>query len=146
MKTRIDNPFQWKPPSDLLKIAEYNKQRSSKYWGTKAAFHTTDFCPQRFFCWSFKTEAVGCDNILTTLEKTFMSKCDINFFKIILSPHSFHLGNFFITVGVVPGIHFYWWWYLFSTLIYYDKLIKQSPWRCSRKKAFLLYLGNSQEN
>ena len=35
-KTHIDNTFQWKPPSDLLKIAkkvtaEYNRQYSSKY-------------------------------------------------------------------------------------------------------------------
>ena len=35
VKTHIDNPFQWKPPSDLLKkvktsTAEYNRQHSSK--------------------------------------------------------------------------------------------------------------------
>ena len=35
VKTHIDNPFQWKPPSYLLKItkkftADYNKQHSSK--------------------------------------------------------------------------------------------------------------------
>ena len=34
VKAHIDNPFQWKPPSDLLKIAkkrtaEYNRQHSS---------------------------------------------------------------------------------------------------------------------
>ena len=43
VNTHTDNPFQWKPPSDLLKImkkstAEYNRQHSTipdKIFGTK---------------------------------------------------------------------------------------------------------------
>ena len=83
----------------------------SKYWGTKTVFHTIDFCPQRFFCWSFKTKAVSCDNIQTTPRKTFMSKCDINFFEITLTPHSCLLGNFSIAVGVCS-------WYLFVVMTF----------------------------
>ena len=30
LRSCIDNSIQWKPPSDLLKTAEYNKQHSSK--------------------------------------------------------------------------------------------------------------------
>ena len=56
LKTHFDNPFQWKPPSDLLKIVkrfpvEYNRQiLVSKYWGTQPVFRTIDFCPRRIFC------------------------------------------------------------------------------------------------
>ena len=46
----------------------------SKYWGTKAVFHTIYFCTRRFFYWSFKIKAVSCNNIQTVLGKTFMSK------------------------------------------------------------------------
>ena len=77
----------------------------SKYWGTKAAFHTIDFHPRRIFCGSFKAKPVSCDNIQTTLGKTFMSKCDINYFEITLPPHSCLLVNLSIIVRVVPGIH-----------------------------------------
>ena len=77
----------------------------SKYWGTKAVFHTIDFYSRGIFCWSFKTKAASCDNIQTTLGKTFMSKCYINYFEITLPPPSFLLVNLSIIVKVVPGIH-----------------------------------------
>ena len=53
------------------------------------------------FLLSFKAKAVSCDNIQTTLGKTLMSKCDINFFekKVVF------LGISLLLLGVVPGIH-----------------------------------------
>ena len=69
-------------------------------------FHTVDFCPSRFFCGNFKTKAVSCDKIQTTLGKTFMSKCDINFLEITLSPHSCLLGNYSFIFGVCSWYSF----------------------------------------
>ena len=77
----------------------------SKYWGIKSVLHTIDFYPRGIFCWSFKTKAASCDNTQTTLGKTFMSKCDINYFEITLPPPSFLLVNLSIIVRVVPGIY-----------------------------------------
>ena len=91
------------------------------------------------FLLSFKTKAVSCGNIQITLAKTFISKCDINFFKMRIPPHSYLLGNFSIIPGIVPDIHLQWWWYLSSVLVISYKLKKQSTWRCSGKK-FSLYI------
>ena len=66
----------------------------SKYWGINAVLHTVDFCPWRFFCWSFKIRAVSCSK----RKKTFRSKCDINFLKFAHPAHSCLLGNFSIIV------------------------------------------------
>ena len=62
-------------------------------------FHTVDFCPSKLFCGNFKTKSVSCDNIQTTLGKTFMSKRDINFLEITFSPHSCLLGNYSFIFG-----------------------------------------------
>ena len=59
--------------------AENNSQiLLTKCWGVKEVFHAVNFRQWRFFCGSFKKSC--CDNIETTLGKTFMWKCDINFF------------------------------------------------------------------
>ena len=49
------------------------------------------------------------------------------------------LGISLLLMGIVPGIHLqYKWWYLFSVLIYFNKLIKKQPtWRRLRKKCSL---------
>ena len=70
----------------------------SKYWGNKTVFHTIDFYPRGIFCWNFKTKAGSRDNIQTSLAKTFMSKCDINYFEITLPRHSCLLANLSIIV------------------------------------------------
>ena len=62
-------------------------------------FHTVDFWPSNLFCGNFKTKSVSCDNIQTTLGKTLMSKRDINFLEITLSPHSCLLGNYSFIFG-----------------------------------------------
>ena len=117
VKTHTNNPLQCTPSSDLLKIAKictakYNRELSSKYWSILAVFHTVDFCSWRFSCWSFKTKAVSCDNIQTALRKTFMSKCDINFFQIKLTSSSYvFLGVFLLFWGFAPGMHLKWWWW-----------------------------------
>ena len=76
-----DNPFQW------------NHHLVSKYWGIKAVFHTVDFVHG-----NFSTRAISCDNMQTIIEKTFWSKCNINFFEIAHPPHSCLLGKFSIIV------------------------------------------------
>ena len=77
--------------------AEYN--RPHKYWGIKAVFHTVYFVHGDFSA-SFKTRAISCDNIPTTFQKTFRSKCNINFFEIAHLPHSclLLLGNFSLII------------------------------------------------
>ena len=87
VKTHIDNPFQWKPLSDLLKTVK-NPQLNiidnilvTKYWGIMADFHAVDFCPWRFFCWSFNTKAVNCDNIQTTMRKHSGQSVILSFLK-----------------------------------------------------------------
>ena len=101
----IDIPFQWKTPSDLIKkwknpsLNIIDNTLVSKYWGIKTDFHTVDFSPWKFFCWNFKTKVASCENIKTTLQKTFRSKCDINFFEITLLPHNCLLWKFAIIVG-----------------------------------------------
>ena len=115
LKTDIDVPFQFKTQLDLLKIVKKSQPNIkdnilvSKYWDTKAVFRTIDFCPRRFFCWSFKTKALSCNNIQTTLEKILMSKCDISFIEISLPPDSCLLGNFSIIVGAC-------FWYSFAVI------------------------------
>ena len=124
VKTHIDNPVPWRPPSGLLKnmkksTAEYNRQISdksslSKYWVIKAVFHAVDFRPGRFFWLSSKTKAVSCHNIQTTLEKTFRSKWDINFFEITLPPHIleffYHcLGLFLVFICSNEDVYTLYW-------------------------------------
>ena len=104
-KTYIDVPFQWKTPSELMKMRKnpslniIDNILVSKYWGIKTVFPTVDFCPWTFFCWNFKTKVVSCENTQATLQKTLRSKCDINFFEIALPPHSCLLWKFAIIVG-----------------------------------------------
>ena len=112
VKTHIDSPFQWKPLSDLLKIANVFTTESlvdnilaSKYWGTKAVFHKVGFWQGRFFCGSFKTKAASCDNIQTTCRKKFVPELWYQLFLNQIPPHSCLLRNFSIIVGVVPGFY-----------------------------------------
>ena len=105
----------------LLKYAQPNIIDNflvSKYWSIMAVFQTVDFCPWRFCCRSFKTKAVSCDNIQTTLWKTFKSKYDTNFFEITLSSSSYvFLGVFPLFWGVAPGMNLKWWWCLLYACI-----------------------------
>ena len=110
----------------------------SKYWGTKAAFHTIDFHPRGIFCWSFKTKAVSYDNIQTTLGKTLMSKCNINYFEIafllivvFLWIYLLLLGLFLVFICSDDDIYSLYW---FISINWFKK---QSTWRCSRKKSVL---------
>ena len=65
------------------------------------SFPHNRFLSMNIFLLSFKTKAVSCDNIQTTLGKTLMSNCDINFFekKVVFLEISLLLS----CVG--PGIH-----------------------------------------
>ena len=98
----------------------------SKYWGIKSVFHSVIFFPWRFFCWSFEKRC--CDNIKTTLMKTFMWKCDTNFFEITL-PHRCLLGNFLFIFG---GIFVPWYSFVVMmfvallSLIYFNKLLEEA--------------------
>ena len=63
-----------------------------------------EVCHFKFQNITCKCKLVTCDNIQTTLGKTFMSKCDVH--SITHLPHICLFGNFSIIFGVVPGIHF----------------------------------------
>ena len=111
VKTHIDNPFQWKRPSNLLEKVKKTQDiidnfLVSKYWGIKAVFLIADFCPWRFFYRSFKTIGAICDDIQTTLQKTFRSKCDINFLK-----------SHFLLIAVFLGISLSLFWGLLLVFI-----------------------------
>ena len=98
----------------------------SKCRGIKAVFHSVNFFPWRFFCWSFEKSC--CDNIKTTLTKTFMWKCDTNFFEIML-PHRCLLGNLLFIFG---GIFVPWYSFVVMmlvallSLIYFNKLLEEA--------------------
>ena len=108
------------------------------------AFDTVDFCPSRFFCGSFKTKAVSCDNVQTTFGKTFRSKCDLNFFEITLSPHSCLLGNYSFIFGGCS-------WYSFAVMMIFIlciDLFQQINLRSSLpgyflEKKYSRYIGGS---
>ena len=98
----------------------------SKCWGIKSVFHSVIFFRWRFFCWSFEKRC--CDNIKTTLMKTFMWKCDTNFFEITL-PQRCLLGNFLFIFG---GIFLPWYSFVVMmfvallSLIYFNKLLEEA--------------------
>ena len=128
-------------------ITVINNILLSKCWGIKAAFHSVNFRPLRFFCWISKESCS--DNIELTLGKTFMWKCDINFFEITFPPHRCLLGNFlFIFWGFfllficfdddLYSLYCYWF-------ISINEFKKQTTPGCS-SKVFSLYSENSKEN
>ena len=101
----------------------------SKCWGIKAVFHSVNFCLWRSLCWSYRKNF--CDNIETTLGKTFMWKCDINFFEITLLLHRGLLGN----------LSFIFWgcsWYWFVVIIIFIRFIVESVISTFLKSHFLL--------
>ena len=70
-----------------------------------------------FFTWSFKKSF--CDNIKTTFGKTFIWKCDISFFEIILLPHRGLLGNLSFIFWGCP-------WYSFLVIIIFIRFIVEN--------------------
>ena len=121
-KLKCDHETFWKKQEKLNILL-------SKGWGIKAVFHLVNFCLWRFFCWSFKKSCR--DNIETTLGKTFMWKCGINFFEITLLPHRCFLRNFsFIFWGCS--------WHLFVVMIIFICFIVESVILTFLKSHFLL--------
>ena len=118
----------------LLKKARKSKydRLLSKCWGIKAVFHSVNFRPWRFFCWSFKKSCFG--NIETTLGKTCENV------KLTLKSHllliDVFLGISRLFSGFVPGIYLLWWWYLFALLllIYFNKLQEEGEGGCLRHR------------
>ena len=92
-------------------------------------FHSVNFCLWRFFCWSFNKSCW--DNVETTLGKTFMWKCDINFFEITLLPHRCLLGNFSFIFGGCS-------WYSFVAMIIFIRFIGESVISTFLKSHFFL--------
>ena len=81
--------YMWQDIKMCKQLNVINNIVLSKCWGNKAVFHSVNLRSLRFFCWSLKK----------TLGRTFMWKCDFNFFQITLPPHSCLLGNFSFIFG-----------------------------------------------
>ena len=121
VKRHIDVPFQCKTQSDLLKIKIAKKFTASQLniidhilvsinieVGTIRQFSIQQiFVHEDFSAEVSKQKLYHVTyNIQTTLGKTFMSKCGIDFFEITHPPHSCLLVDLSIIVGgIVCSIH-----------------------------------------
>ena len=107
---KCDHQTCWKKQENLNII---DNILLSKCWGTEAVFHLVNFCLWRFICWSFIKKSF-CDNIKTTLGKTFMWKSDINFFEITIPPYQAPRR---CLLGNLPFIFWGCSWYLFVVMM-----------------------------
>ena len=123
---KCDHETCWKKQQNLNII---DNILLSKCWGIKAVFHSVNFCLWRSLCWSYRKNF--CGNIETTLGKTFMWKCDINFFEITLLPHR----------GLFRNLSFIFWgcfWYSFAVMIVFIRFIFESAISTFLKSHLLL--------